>query len=128
MSIDPTPLAHPLLRCAAAVAAAVDQARGSDPTYLSVADKRAALVELSRAGEQLQALVLRVMAASDDVPAKDGARSVAAWLDHTLHTGYADPARALRLAHALDRRWPRLAEAFAAGSPPRNAPRGAPPG
>ena len=115
MSIDPAPLTHPLLRCAAAVAAAVDEARGSDPTYLSIPEKRAALVELSRAGEQLQALVLRVMAVSDDVSSEDGARSVAAWLDHTLRTGYADPARALRLAHALDRRWHQLAGAFAAG-------------
>ena len=46
------------------------------------ADKRTALVELTRLEAQLSALKLRVMAVSDDVALAEGARDVAALLTH----------------------------------------------
>ena len=45
------------------------------------ADKRAALVELTRLEAQLSALKLRVMAVADDVALAEGARDVAALRD-----------------------------------------------
>src|SRR6476469_1862292 len=109
------PLTHPLLGCARSVLDAVEEAKGLDPSYLSSGEKRAVLVTLSGAIDQLRAVQLSVMANADDVAVDTGARSVAAWLEHVLRAGYAESARALRLGEALDRRWRVLAPAFADG-------------
>ena len=109
------PLTHPLLGCARSVLDAAEEAKGLDPTYLSSGEKRAVLVTLSGAIEQLRAVQLSVMANADDVAVDTGARSVAAWLEHAIRAGSAESARALRLGEALDRRWHVLASAFADG-------------
>jgi hypothetical protein len=109
------PLTHPLLGCARSVLDAVEEAKGLDPSYLSSGEKRAVLVTLSGAIDQLRAVQLSVMANADDVAVDTGARSVAAWLEHALGAGYAEAARALRLGEALDRRWHLLATAFTDG-------------
>jgi len=109
------PLTHPLLGCARSVMDAVTEVRGVDPAYLSAGEKRAVLVSLTGAIEQLRAVQLSVMASAEDVAVDTGARSVAAWLEHALRMGYAESARAVRLGQALDRRWHVLAASFAAG-------------
>ena len=66
----------------------------SQVTFMDPADKRAALVELTRLEAQLSALKLRVMAASDDVALAEGARDVAALVAHHTRSDYgAQPAR-----------------------------------
>ena len=58
---------------------------------------------------------LSVLAAAADVAEETGARDVAAWYAHETLTE-PDAARSdLRLARALDRDWPQLAGALAAG-------------
>ena len=48
MSQAAIPMQHPLERCVAEVGAALDQAAGSSPTYLSTSAKREVLGSLSR--------------------------------------------------------------------------------
>ena len=76
-------------------------------TFMDPADKRAALVELTRLEAQLSALKLRVMAVADDVALAEGARDIGALLTHETRTDYAANRRDLALAEALDRRWAR---------------------
>jgi hypothetical protein len=115
MALDPTPLTHPLLRCAHQVLGAVAQARCADPAYLSTDEKRDALVALAQASEQLRAMQLSLMANAGDVADEAGARSVAAWSAHVLRTDQREVGRAARLGAALDRRWTGLRDAFAGG-------------
>ena len=61
---------------------------------MAPAEKRAALVELTRLEAQLSALKLRVMAVSDDVAVAEGARDVAALVTHDTRSDFgAQPAR-----------------------------------
>lgn len=110
-----TPMTHPLLGCAQAVLSAVEGVRGTDPAYLSTGEKRAALVMVTDAVEQLRALQLALMANAEDVAVDTGARSVASWMEHALRAGYAESSRAVRLGEAMDRRWRVLGEAFGDG-------------
>ena len=84
-------------------------------TFMDPADKRAALVELTRLEAQLSALKLRVMAVADDVALAEGARDIGALLTHETRTDFAANRRDLSLAEALDRRWARVAAALAEG-------------
>ena len=60
---------------------------------MAPADKKAALLELTRVEAQLAALKLRVMACSDDVALAEGARDVASLVTHHTRTdGSAEPA------------------------------------
>ncbi|MBC7276137.1 MAG: DUF222 domain-containing protein [Nocardioides sp.] len=77
--------------------------------------KAATLVEIARAKAQLAELELRVMAAADDVAADSAARDVAAWLHHHTHQRPEALRDDLRLAHALDRTYHRVAAAMRAG-------------
>ena len=58
---------HPISACAASVSAAVKDVAGVEPTFMSTAEKEAALLELTRARSELEALTLRVLAVADDV-------------------------------------------------------------
>ena len=79
------------------------------------ADKRSALLELTRLEAQLSALKLRVMAVSDDVALAEGARDVAALVTHHTRGDFGANRRDLALAEALDRRWSGVAAGLGAG-------------
>jgi len=94
---------HPVLRCASDIEAALDSVASVSATFMSTETKRSALLSLSRQAHRLQALMLRVLAASDDVAADVGARSPAAWLAHETRLDGAEARRLGRLAEGLER-------------------------
>jgi len=94
---------HPVLRCASDIEAALDSVASVSATFMSTETKRSTLVSLSRQAHRLQALMLRVLAASDDVASECGARSPAAWLAHETLLDGAEARRLGRLAEALER-------------------------
>ena len=102
---DTRPAVHPVLACADTIGTALKETADVQVTFMDPADKRAALLALTRLEAQLSALKLRVMAVSDDVALAEGARDVAALLTHHTRTDFAANRRDLALAQALDRRW-----------------------
>ncbi|MCX6399898.1 MAG: DUF222 domain-containing protein [Propionibacteriales bacterium] len=104
MTATATSGVHPILACAGVIADALKDVSDVQPTFMSPADKKAALLQIA-ANEAAQAeLRLRVLASSDDVADETGARDAAAWVSHATR---ADPltARAdLHLAKALEDR------------------------
>ena len=109
-------LSHPVLACAGAIGAALDEVAGVDPLYMTPAAKAAAMVELSRVIGRAQGLLLRVVASADDVALDAGSRSAAAWLAHETRVTPGAAVRLGRLGEELDARWHRLADAVWAGS------------
>jgi len=83
--------------------------------FMSPADKRTALLELTRVEARVAGLKLRVMAVSDDVAVAQGARDVAALVTHHTRTDAGANRRDLLLALALDRRWAQVAGALGQG-------------
>jgi hypothetical protein len=106
---------HPVVACAAEIRRALDQAGAASATYLSLAQKRTVLVELSREVERARGLLLQVIAASDDVALADGSRNVADWLAARTHADYGPQHRDEVLAERLDRRWGAVAHALRVG-------------
>ena len=101
---------HPVLSALAAMDAAFDEICGVDPMYMSVAEKKAAMVQTARLRARAEALDLRLLAAGEvDVADDTGARSTAVWLaDQTREAHGAVRNRAV-LAQALRAsgpRWP----------------------
>ena len=112
---DPS-VSHPVLACAGAIAGALDEVAGVDPLYMTPAAKAAAMVELSTVVSRAQGLLLRVVAAADDVALDAGSRSAAAWWAHETRTTPGAAVRLGRLGEALEARWHRLADAVWAGA------------
>lgn len=106
---------HPVVGCAEEIASALKSVAGVDPAFMRVDDKRTALVSLAAARDQLEALWLRVVDASDDVAAVEGARDIAAWLFPATRQDRSACAAAQRLAHGLATRWVQLGAAVNAG-------------
>ena len=106
---------HPVLACAETIGTALKETADVQVTFMAPADKRAALLELTRLEAQLSALKLRVMAVSDDVALAEGARDVAALVTHHTRSDYGANRRDLALAEALDRRWSGVAAGLGAG-------------
>jgi hypothetical protein len=100
-----SPLTHPVLRCAAAIEAAIGDTLANEPAFMDARDRREALLQLARLETQLAGLKLRVLAACDDVALAEGARDVAALVTHHLRTDAGSDRRELALALGLDRRW-----------------------
>jgi hypothetical protein len=73
---------HPVMACAQQIASELRDVASVPVELMSSADKAAALVEVTRAANQLDALRLRLLAASDDVALDAGSRDAAAWLAH----------------------------------------------
>ena len=96
---------HPVLACAETIGTALKETADVQVTFMEPADKRAALLALTRLEAQLSALKLRVMAVSDDVALAEGARDVAALMTHHTRGDFGANRRDLALAEALDRRW-----------------------
>ena len=116
MSQAPVPLQHPLERCAAAVAAAVDDAAGSSPTFLGTSAKAEVLTALSRQIARLEGMRLAVLAVADDVAEEAAACSAGLWLAHTARLERPEGRRLQRLAEALDRQYGELGEALLSGA------------
>ena len=115
MSQQAVPLQHPLERCVASVSAALDDAAGSSPTYLSTSAKREVLTALSRQIARLEGVRLSVMAAAGDVAAEDAARSAGAWVSVDAGLTRPEGRRLQKLADALDRRYAAVASALLEG-------------
>ncbi|HEX6150563.1 HNH endonuclease signature motif containing protein [Nocardioides sp.] len=107
---------HPLLACAATMAAALKDVAGVEPVFMTTAEKQAALLELSRVTGQLAELRLRVLATAEDVAEETAARDAAAWLAHHARLDRSGTRRDARLATALDRRWTRVAAGLREGT------------
>ncbi len=77
---------HPVLSCVASIEAALKETLDVEAVFMAPADKKAALLELTRVEAQVSALKLRVMAVADDVALDEGARDVAALVTHHTRT------------------------------------------
>ena len=115
MSQAAVPLEHPIERCVSAIGAALDDAAGSQATYLPTSAKRRTLVDLSRQIARLEGLRASVLAASGDVAEEDAARSPGVWLAHRARFERPEGRRLQRLAEALDQRYAVLASSLMAG-------------
>ncbi|WP_162599799.1 HNH endonuclease signature motif containing protein [Nocardioides solisilvae] len=76
--------------------------------YLSAAAQRDALLTLTKLGDRLESLRMRVIGvvgAPGGVAEDDGAKSVANWLDAHARTGFAAGSAAEKLGEALSTRW-----------------------
>jgi hypothetical protein len=107
--------AHPLLAAARAVGAALDEAAGVDPLYLSVEDKSVLLVELTRSMARLSSVRAEVLAVADDLADQTANHSAATWLAVETRTSRREAMHAQRLGVALRERWPAVGEAVSVG-------------
>lgn len=114
MSVAVVAPPHPVLGCTAEMRAALDAVADVQPTYMSTADKQAALVELSRIEGRTAELRMRILAASPEVGEESGARDAAAWLAHATQAEPATTRSDALLAERLERR-PRVAAAMRDG-------------
>ncbi len=94
---------HPILQCAEDVTGAIKAADGVEPAFMSTPDKEAALLALTAARSQLEALTMRVLASAHDVADAHGAAQVADWLAVETRTTRRAARADLALAQALER-------------------------
>lgn len=93
---------HPVLRCLDSLEAELGAVEDLDPMFMSVVDKKQALVQAVAVRTRIEALYLRLLANAEDVAEADGARDAAAWV--ALHTRQDRDRvrRDLRLATSLE--------------------------
>jgi hypothetical protein len=115
MSISSPDRVPPLLAAAHALESALDGAAGSDPCYLSVAEKTELLAALTRAASRVAGLRAEVLAVSGDVAEEWGARSAASVLVVETRTSRREAMRDERIGAALRERWTQVAEGVALG-------------
>ena len=102
---------HLVLTAIAASHAAFDEIAGVDPTYMSVAEKKAAMVETAKLRARADALELQLLAAgSVDVADETGARSTATWLADETRDAHGTVRNRAVLAKALDQRYRHVAD------------------
>ncbi|NYJ00894.1 hypothetical protein HNR19_001592 [Nocardioides thalensis] len=111
---DPVP-DHPVLAALAAVDAALASVRETQPTFMTTKQKKQALLATHRIRAQFAELEARLLASSSDVAEADGASDVASWLTHHTQCDLRGTKRDLKLAQALDARYPKVAKAMADG-------------
>ena len=104
MTSQPELQHHPVVAFALGVREAAKDIAGVDPTFMTTDEKERALVELARAGAQLEACRMRVLAASGDVADAHGARDAAAWLAAETKAEHGPTRADLGLAGRLERR------------------------
>lgn len=97
------------------MAAAVDDAAGSSPVFLSTTAKREVLLGLSQQLARLEGVRLAVLAAAGDLAERDAARTAGAWLAVEAKLERTEGRQLQELAVALDARYPVLASALLAG-------------
>ena len=107
---------HPVLSAYAAIDAAFDEITHVDPAYMTVEQRKAALMSSARARARADAWELRLLAASDDVADETGARSTATWVANETRDAHGAERRRASLAAALGQRWARVADALESGS------------
>ncbi|HEX2894665.1 MAG TPA: DUF222 domain-containing protein [Marmoricola sp.] len=108
--------AHPVLACVQRVAEELAGITDVPVEYLGTSEKADTLVALTAVAAQLDALRLRLLAAADDVAARDGARDPGAWLAHETRGDRREQQRDHRLGAALADRWHHLAVGLASGT------------
>ncbi len=108
-------MTHPILLCAEQIAAALAGVEGVPAAWMETDDKRAALRQLTTLSSRVESLRHALLAVSDDVAREEGARDIAAWLSVDQRLDRHDVARAVRLADAVEHRWPGLRDGFADG-------------
>jgi hypothetical protein len=117
MAVMPEPFgSHPVVACAERIGHELAEIAAVPVEFMSADQKAAALVAVSAAADQADALRLRLLAASDDVAADAGARDAAAWLAHQTRSDRHEQQRDLRLGTALATRWHRLGDGLAGGA------------
>jgi Domain of unknown function (DUF222) len=116
MSQSVVPFRPPLLRAVDEIGRLLDEVAELDPRYLTTGEKEELLVALDRETNRLDALETRTLASAGDVAEAHGTRHAGAWLAHQTRQDPGEGRRVQRLAEGLDRRWPSLARAYAAGS------------
>ncbi|MFC5010229.1 HNH endonuclease signature motif containing protein [Nocardioides plantarum] len=115
MSFSSSPSTHPVLACASALGAALDEVATVDPLFMTTPDKESALLDLTAIAARLDELRLRVLNCADDVAATHGARDAGAWLAHQARLDHQAGRRDLTAARSLTRH-PRVADALRAGT------------
>jgi len=108
--------AHPVLAALGQVDAALKGVRDIQPVFMGPGQKRQALLAVREVRAELAELELRLMAAAGDVAAEDGAADVAAWLAHQTRSDLRTTRAELRLAEAVDARYPALGRGMADGT------------
>ncbi len=106
---------HPVLVCTDAMGTALKSAADVAVVFMDPAQKRWALLELTRVQAQLAGLRVRLLAASDDVALVEGARDIAALVTQHTRTDAVTNRHELALGQALDRRWMQLGAALGQG-------------
>lgn len=106
---------HPALALVGSLTALLTEARDIPVELLSTREKADTLEALSRAGDLVAALRLRVLAVSDDVAVEHGARDVGAWLAERTRTDPEPRHRDRKLGEALNFRWTEVGAALADG-------------
>jgi len=106
---------HPLNEFAADVAARFKSVTDVNPTFMETCDKGALIKDLAAVATYAAELGLRTLAVAEDVADAEGYRDVASWLAAVTNVRRSDAAADLRLARALDRDLPVLAQAVREG-------------
>ena len=96
---------HPVLEALELMEGALKDVADVEPTFMSTADKRAAIIAAARVEARLKELGLRVLATAEDVAADEGDRDITAWLDHHARIDRPVARAEQRVAEALDGRW-----------------------
>ncbi len=107
-------LVHPIIECASDLRAVLKDVSSVEPAFMSVDEKQAALVALTEVRSQLDAVIARLLAASDDVADAHGLRDAAAWLAVETRTTRREARRDLALGRALEEH-PWVATALTSG-------------
>jgi hypothetical protein len=108
---------HPVLSAIAASHAAFDEIAGVDPIYMTVGEKKAALVAIAKLRARADALDLQLLAAGAvDVADETGARSTAVWLADQTRDAHGTIRNRASLARALHHRYQLVADGLAAGT------------
>ncbi|WP_181313196.1 HNH endonuclease signature motif containing protein [Nocardioides campestrisoli] len=107
--------AHPVLRCADTVLAAVREVDRVDPAFMTTTQKRTALLELARARDQVEAVWLRVLDSAGDLAGLTGERDAAAWLAAHARMDRGTASGAQRLAGGLAHTWQATGAAVQSG-------------
>src|SRR5690242_10028410 len=116
LAAEPGTLDHPVLTAVARISEALGDVAAVNPSFMRTPEKAAALAELSRVESQVAELRLRILADADDVAAGFAGRDVAGWLQWATRCRGEDARADLRLALALDRRYPCVGAALREGS------------
>ncbi len=93
---------HPIIDCVSDLRSSLKGVASVEPAFMTTEEKQSALVALTQARSQLDALSARVLAASDDVAAAHGLRDAAAWVAVQTRTTRRDARRDLALGRALE--------------------------